>query len=263
MLKVTLDSVGLQNQLEGYKMELSHYTTLSKLFEYPDESYYSHVTKMISELAAQYPDASEELEAFSKLLPTDIYKLQELYTKSFEVQAVTSLEIGYLLYGDDYTRGEVMVGLNQEHRAVGNELGTELSDHLSNVLRLLPKMQDETVIHDLVTMMVAPAVEVMMHEYTPKNMEAKDKLYKKQYKTLIIPSVPVGMFLHLIKALFMILDSDFALIKENKPFGDASFIGFLSSELEVEEGKKSSNSSCGPTFDTSGVMTSGSCGSCV
>jgi len=238
MLKVTLDSVGHQNQLEGYKMELSHYTTLSKLFEYPDESYYSHITNMISELATKYPDASKELEAFSKLVPTDIYKLQELYTKSFEVQAVTSLEIGYLLYGDDYTRGEVMVGLNQEHRAVGNELGTELSDHLSNVLRLLPKMQDETVINDLVTMMVAPAVEVMMHEYTPKNMEAKDKLYKKQYKTLIIP-----------------------LIKENKPFGDASFIGFLSSELEVEEGKKSSNSSCGPTFDTSGVMTSSGCGS--
>jgi len=243
-------------------MELSHYTTLSKLFEYPDESYESLVTKMISELAEQYPDASKELEAFSRLLPTDTYRLQELYTKSFEVQAVTSLEIGDLRYGDDYTRGEVMVGLNQEQRAVGNELGTELSDHLSNVLRLRPKMKDETVINDLVTMMIAPAVEVMMHEYTPKNMEAKDKLYKKQYKTLIIPSVPVGMFLHLIKAIYMILDTDFALIKENKPFGDASFIGFLSSELEVEEGKQSSNS-CKPAFDPSGVAAaSSSCGGC-
>lgn len=262
MLRVTQDLDLHQSRLEGYKMELNHYTTLSKLFEYPGESYYSHLKGLISDMSSQYPDASKELEAFSKLLPTDIYKLQEIYTKSFEVQAVTSLEIGYLLYGDDYTRGDVMVGLNQEHRAVGNDLGTELSDHLSNVLRLLPKMQDKTVVHDLVTMMVAPAVEVMMHEYTPKNMEEKDKLYRKQYKTLIIPSVPVGMFLHLIKALFMILDSDFALIKENKPFGDASFLGFLSSELEVEEGKKSSNSSCGPTFDTSGVMTSSSCGSC-
>ncbi|RLA69670.1 MAG: hypothetical protein DRG09_05240 [Epsilonproteobacteria bacterium] len=243
-------------------MKLSHYTRLARLFEYPDESYTSLVTNMASELAVQYPDASKELEAFSKLLPKDTYRLQELYTKSFEVQAVTSLEIGYLLYGDDYTRGEVMVHLNQEHRAVGNDLGTELSDHLSNVLKLLPQMQDKTVVNDLVTMMVAPAVEIMMHEYTPKNMEAKDKLYKKQYKTLIIPSVPVGMFLHLIKALFMILDSDFALIKENKPFGDASFLGFLTSELEVEEGKKSSNS-CAPTFDASGVMTTSSCGSCA
>jgi hypothetical protein len=91
-------------------------------------------------------------------------------------------------------------------------------------------------------------------------MEEKDKLYKKQYKTLIVPSVPVGMFLHLIRALYMIFDSDFSLIKENKPFGDASFLGFLSSELEVEEGKQSSNS-CKPAFDPSGVMPSG-CGSC-
>ena len=262
MLKVTLVLVGQQNQLEGYKMNKDHYTAIAKLFDYPDATYYSHVTDMASELAEQYPDASKELDAFSKLLPNDVYVLQELYTKSFEVQAVTSLEIGYLLYGDDYTRGEVMVGLNQEHRAVGNELGTELSDHLANVLRLLPKMKDEAVVNELVTLMVAPAVEVMMKEYTPKNMEEKDKLYNKQYKTLIIPSVPVGMFLHLIKALFMILDSDFALIKENKPFGDASFIGFLSAELEVEEGKKSSNS-CAPTFDTSGVMTGSGCGSCA
>lgn len=261
MLKVILDLVGHQNQLEESKMQRSHYATLSRLFDYPDESYYSLVTNVASELSAQYPDASKELEAFSKLLPTDIYRLQELYTKSFEVQAVTSLEIGYLLYGDDYTRGEVMVHLNQEHRAVGNELGTELSDHLANVLRLLSKMKDEAVINDLVTMMIVPAVEVMMKEYTPKSMEEKDKLYKKQYKTLIIPSVPVGMFLHLIKALYIVFDSDFALIKEDKPFGDVSFFGFLSSELEVEEGKQSSNS-CKPAFDPSGVVSS-SCGSCV
>jgi len=264
MLKGILALVGLQNQLEEYNMKKAHYTTLAKLFEYPsDESYYTSVMDAINELSTDYPDAATELEAFSKLLPKDLYQLQEIYTKSFEVQAVTSLEIGYLLYGDDYTRGEVMVHLNREHTAVGNALGTELSDHIGNVLRLLPKMKDESVIDDLVTLMIAPAVEVMMKEYTPNNMEAKDKLYKKQYKTLIIPSVPVGMFLHLIKALYMVLDSDFALIKENKPFGDASFLGFLSSELEVEEGKKSSNS-CSPTFNTSGVMPGMSgCSGCL
>lgn len=243
-------------------MQLSHYKSIARLFDYPDESYASLLADTIKELAAKYPDATQELEAYASLIPKDTYRLQELYTKSFEVQAVTSLEIGYLLYGDDYTRGEVMVHLNKEHREVGNELGTELSDHLANVLRLLPMMSDEVVINDLVTMMIAPAVEVMMKEYSPSNMEAKDKLYKKQYKTLIIPSVPVGMFLHLIKSLYLVLDVDFALIKENKPFGDASFFGFLSSELEVEEGKQSSNS-CKPAFDPSGVMTGSSCGTCA
>jgi hypothetical protein len=179
------------------------------------------------------------------------------------VQAVTSLEIGYLLYGDDYTRGEIMSHLQEEHRKVNNALGGELADHLSNVLRLLTKMKDEQTLVDLVTLMIAPAVEVMIQEYSPNNMEAKDKLYQKQYKTLITPSVPVGMFLHLIKALYMVLDRDFVLIKDNKPFADASFLGFLSSELEVEEGKKSSNSSCMPSFDVSGIMANSSCGGCT
>ncbi|NEW60217.1 hypothetical protein GSY74_02880 [Sulfurovum sp. bin170] len=236
-------------------MELNQYRLLSKLFDYPDDSYREHITKVAEALRAEYPSVSVELEGLLKLLPVDTYDIQELYTKSFEVQAVTSLEIGYVLYGDDYTRGEVLSNLNAEHKAVGNECGGELSDHLGNVLRLIPKMRDKKLLNDLATLMVAPAVENMMKEYTPSSMQQKDKLYKKQYKTLIIPAFPLGMFLHLFKALYIVLDSDFELIKENKPFEDVSFFGFLKSELEVEEGKKSSNS-CSTTFNTCGTPTS-------
>lgn len=233
-------------------MKLSHYTVLSQLFDYPDESYSTLVSKTIDTLREMYPDASLELEEFKKLLPTKTYELQELYTKSFEVQAVTSLEIGYVLYGDDYTRGEVLVHLNKEHRSVSNDCAGELSDHLGNILRLIPKMKNQDTVNDLMTMMLAPAIEIMMNEYSPASMEQKDKLYKKQYKTLIVPSFPLAMFLHLFKALYIVLDSDFSLIKENRPFQDASFFGFLKNELEIEEGKKSSNS-CSTTFNSCGT----------
>ncbi len=239
-------------------MQLSHYTVLSRLFDYPDESYHVLIEKAIDTLGENYPDASFELEEFTKLLPTKMYELQELYTKSFEVQAVTSLEIGYVLYGDDYTRGEVLTHLNKEHKNVGNDCAGELSDHLGNVLRLIPKMKEPNIVNDLVTMMLAPAIEIMMNEYRPESMKQKDKLYKKQYKTLIVPDFPLGMFLHLFKALYIVLDSDFSLIKENRPFQDASFFGFLKSELEVEEGKQSSNS-CSTTFNTQGTMGTKSC----
>jgi nitrate reductase assembly molybdenum cofactor insertion protein NarJ len=242
-------------------MNLDHYARISLLFDYPSESYYKILAGVKDELGEKYSDALKELGEFEKLIPKNIYKLQEIFTKSFEVQAVTSLEIGYLLYGDDYTRGDVMVGLNQEHRAVNNDCGEELSDHLANVLRLVSKMKNQKTIEELVTLMVAPAVENMMKEFTPSSIEQKDELYKKQYKTLIVPSVPLGMFLHLIKALYLVLDKDFALIQENKPFGDTSFFGFLKSELEVEEGKKSSNTGCGPTFNVDGTMGS-SCSTC-
>ncbi len=238
-------------------MNLDHYAKFSLLFDYPAQNYYKAIAEVKTVLAGKYDSALEELEKFEKLIPKDIHQLQEIYTKSFEVQAVTSLEIGYLLYGDDYTRGDVMVGLSQEHDAVNNDCGYELSDHLTNVLRLISKMKNQETIKELVRLMIAPAVENMMKEFTPSSMEQKDALYKKQYKTLIVPDVPLAMFMHLIKAIYLVLDTDFELIKENKPFGDTSFFGFLSSELEVEEGKKSSNTSCGPTFNVGGTMGSG------
>ncbi len=127
---------------------MREYELLSRLFEYPDDNYKEIVIKTADSLEDKYPEASNELREFYKLLPDDVYAMQELYTKSFEVQAVTSLEIGYVLYGDDYTRGEVLANLSAEHKAVGNECGQELADHLSNVLRLIPKIKDKELLND-------------------------------------------------------------------------------------------------------------------
>ncbi len=237
---------------------MKHYIAISKLFDYPDDNYLENIDRASKALLANYPSASIELRELKNLLPTDIYKLQELYTKSFEVQAVTSLEVGYVLYGDDYTRGRILANLSAEHRAVDNDCGGELPDHLANLLRLIPKIESQELLDDLVKLLIAPGVENMMKEYSPSSMIQKDRLYKKQYKTLIVPETPLGVFLHLFKALYILLDSDFELIKENKPFEDTSFFGFLKSELEVEEGKKSSNS-CSGTFNTCGIPTT-SCG---
>lgn len=252
-----------KNQQEEYSMNLNHYALLSKLFEYPDEKYINYVNEAKDALSKDYPLALNELEEFLELLPTSTYDIQELYTKSFEVQAITSLEIGYVLYGDEYTRGEILSNLSDEHRQVQNELDGELADHLGNVLRLVSKMENVEVRDDFVKLMLGPAIEIMMDEYNPDIMKKKNELYQKQYKTVIVASFPLVMFIHLFKALYIVLDKDFALIKDNKPFQDASFFGFLKNELEVEEGKNSSNeiNSC-TTFDASGKPAASSCGTC-
>ncbi len=48
-------------------------------------------------------------------------------------------------------------------------------------------MEDKQTLNDLVRLMVAPAVENMMKEYTPSSMKQKEKFYKKKYKTLNCP----------------------------------------------------------------------------
>jgi len=228
------------------------YELLSKIFEYPKDDYKEHIKSVAESIKEKYPIASKELMELYSKLPDNIYRLQELYTKSFEVQAITSLEIGYVLYGDDYTRGEILANLSAEHKKVGNICKEELPDHLSNILKLIARMEDKETLNDLVRFMVAPAVENMIKEYIPSAIRQKEKFYKKKYKTLIVSSTPLGVYLYLFKALYSMLDSDFELIKENRPFADVSFFGFLRSELEVEEGKRSSNS-CSMQFNSCGM----------
>lgn len=234
-------------------MKLNHYISLANLFEYPGDNYHDVIVEAINVISKDYPSASSELEKFLKLLPMQTSQLQELYSKSFEVQAVTSLDVGYVLFGDDYKRGEVLVNLNNEHNKVKNNCGKELADFLPNLLRLLPKIEDTEVLREMVSMLIAPSVEKMMDEYKSSAMRAKDKLYQKQYKTLIVSSFPLTIFLHAFNALYITLDNDFTLIKDVKPFEDKSFLGHIRGELEVQEGKQSSNS-CGV-----GSCGSGSC----
>jgi nitrate reductase assembly molybdenum cofactor insertion protein NarJ len=234
-------------------MNLEHYVAIAKLFDYPEDNYYDAINEAIETLSDNYPKAKEELGKFLELLPMQLSDAQELYSKSFEVQAVTSLDVGYILYGDDYQRGVILVNLNQEHAKVNNECGTELGDFLPNLLRLLSKMEDKEVITDLVTMIIAPGVEKMIDEFHPAMLQEKDKLYEKQYKVLIATDYPVVIFSHILYAIYSILDTDFTLIKENKPFKDESFLGHIRSELEIQEGKQSSNS-----CDT-GSCSTGSC----
>ena len=146
---------------------MREYELLSKLFEYPDSSYKQSIVDIADNIKEKYPLASKELMELHSKLPNDIYKLQELYTKSFEVQAITSLEIGYVLYGDDYTRGEILANLSAEQKRVGNSCDMELPDHLSNILRLISRLEDRELLDDLITLMVAPAVENMIKEFTP------------------------------------------------------------------------------------------------
>jgi len=223
-------------------MSLKHYENISKLFEYPSDDYFKLIIQARDSLDDNYKEAKSKLDEFAKLLPMQINEVQELYLKSFDVQAVTSLDIGYILYGDDYQRGLILANLTKEHEKVNNNCGSELSDYLPNLLRLLAKSDEKEFVEDLATMFITPALEKMIDEFEPSLLEAKNKLYKKQYKTLIVPRYSIQIFSHILHALYLILDNDFKLIKENKPFKDESFTAHLTSELEVQEGKQSSNS---------------------
>ena len=228
-------------QREGREVEgLTHYRLLADLFEYPHAGYPSKVMTVKGLLDDHCPVAAVELEQFLRLLPgSDLTAMQELFTRSFDVQAMTTLDIGYVLFGDDYKRGELLANLNREHREAENDCGRELADHLPNVLRLVAKLEDEDLIKEMVESILAPALREMMSEFCPDRIAKKNESYKKHYKTIIeMPSVgneAIALYQFPLKALYEVLKQDFSLV-ETIPSEQANdFLGSLRRENEIEE----------------------------
>lgn len=164
----------------------SLYPLLATLFHYPDAGFAGRVQHVQAVLDRRHPDAADALRPFTRFAAAaDLATLQEQYTRSFDVQAVTTLDLGYVLFGDDYKRGAMLVHLNREHRVAGNPCHGELADHLPNVLRLLPRMTDETLRRELVRKIVLPALDKMLDDFDPDKMARKKKVYLKHHRTWI------------------------------------------------------------------------------
>lgn len=217
-----------------------HLQLLASLFEYPDADYPDRVRDVKDCLTGRYSDASAELERFIELLPVDdLQKMQELFTRSFDVQAVTTLDIGYVLFGDDYKRGILLANLNREHRNAGIDTGTELADYIPNLLRLMAVIEDEEVLRDLAYAILAPALLEMIGEFSTERIQKRNKSYEKHYKTLIeTPAVAVEavtLYQFALKSLYAVLKQDFALIETMPLQRSNDFLASVSRENEIEE----------------------------
>lgn len=221
----------------------THYEQLALLFDYPEADMPLHVRTLLARLEGDYPEAAEALERFAVLLPGEGNELtrvekdevQELFTRSFQVQAVTTLDVGYIAFGDDYKRAELLVNLNREHREVGVDCGSELSDHLPNVLRLLARWADEEMCEEFVDLILHPALERMVEEFGSRRIEARNRLYKKHHKTLIVTSeLRATMYQHALKALLEVVRADFRLEECSKPEETSDFLRHIGREMEIE-----------------------------
>ncbi len=221
----------------------AHYEHLARLFDYPQRDYPVWVQSVYDQLAGRYILAAAEIETFATQLPTqgeafspeELDEVQEIFTRSFDVQSITTLSVGYVMFGDDYKRGELLVNLNRELRDVGIDCGTELPDHLPNVLRLIARWDDRDLATEFVEEILHPAIEQMIEEFGVRRMEAKDKLYRKHYKTLIASSAERGtMFREPLAALLSVLKQDFHLSELVPPEKDNDFLGAIGRELEIE-----------------------------
>ena len=217
-------------------ISFKQYALLAELFGYPEEDFRLKVREVQEYLDREYPQAGEILLPFTELISRISRTAQEeLFTRTFDVQAITTMDLGYVLFGDDYKRGAILVNLNREHRDAGNDCGNELADHLPNVLRLLAKMKKPELRVELVQKIVSPALRKINNEFDPRKIEQKNKIYHKHHRTLLERPENFGTIYQFpIKAVYTVLNDDFGSAPvEIRPHA-SNFLKSVGREMNLE-----------------------------
>ena len=195
-----------------------NYGMLSDMFYYPEnEGYKTKMKEIHAYLLNVLPEAADAMQPFMDFMEISSFQeIQELFLRSFDLQAITTLDIGFVLFGEDYKRGKLLVHLNEEHRNVGNDCHSELSDHLPNILNLLGKMKDIAIRNEIATRLVMPAIEKMIKEFSIDKIEKKDVVYKKHQKVLLDYSTGYRLvYQTLLQTLFIAMKKDFDYVPED------------------------------------------------
>ena len=149
--------------------DFKHYTIIANLFRYPTEKLMDDALETISVLSDKNPEQAEVVKSFIEDFSSlTLHQKQEYYIKTFDIQAVCFLDVGYVLYGEDYKRGDFLVQMKEEQRNANNDCGVELSDHLPNVLTLLSKTREKFA-EELIATICIPALDEMINKFNMQN----------------------------------------------------------------------------------------------
>ncbi len=131
----------------------SLYDMFARVVSYPVEEYKETVRALRDDIRELHPESAraslpaskrpdEHLNLFmSSIQSLTLADLEELYTRTFDINAIASLEIGWHLYGEAYERGVFLVRMRELLRTHGIEESNELPDHLSHVLMALGRLE--------------------------------------------------------------------------------------------------------------------------
>jgi nitrate reductase molybdenum cofactor assembly chaperone len=140
-----------------------HYAIFAPIFRYPEEKLEYYTEKLLGPVARSFPERARcVMDIIESQRTLSLGQQQEYYLRTFDVQAVCCLYIGYLLFGDDEKRARVLVNLQDEHRRTGVDCRGELADHLPNVLELLAKTPDNDFAEELGYIFLIPVVKFML-----------------------------------------------------------------------------------------------------
>lgn len=207
----------------------NQYNILANLFRYPDADYKKNVATCKELLCNEYPEAySIGLPFFEFIEKADVYEIEEVFGKTFHIQAICYLDLGYVLFAEDYKRGEFLVKMKNEQRNAQNDCGEELADNLPNVLTLMAKMEDEEFLEEFAIRILDKALIKMLAEFDSARMELKDKVRKKKQKVILLEDLEnKNVYQYAIQSLLTVVNEDF----KNIEFNDVEIVPTLGGDF--------------------------------
>jgi len=132
---------------------------LARLIAYPRPGFAEAAEEWCARVEAACPAAAEHLHPFvrhANSISTE--ELEELYTRTFDNSPDHALEIGWHVFGENYSRGAFLVRMRNLLDELNLPEGTELPDHLGHLLAVLARCESDYA-GKLVHASILPAVK--------------------------------------------------------------------------------------------------------
>lgn len=138
------------------------YDIYAALLGYPGEDHGERVASYAMRIAGAEPAGAAEEDGVSAATASIMKfldetaavpqgEMEELYTRTFDINPVASLELGWHLYGEQYERGAFLVKMRQLLHRHFIEEAVELPDHMTHALLLAGRMENPEADHFAVT----------------------------------------------------------------------------------------------------------------
>jgi nitrate reductase delta subunit len=151
------------------------YEILASSLEYPAEDWNARLDRCRQWLTIQEPEVAVQFIRFRrKVKELSIAQVQELYTRTFDLNPVCTLDIGYHLFGESYKRGELLAKLRETEAPYELGQANQLPDHLPVLLRLLTKLEDEELRLALMSEILIPALGKMLEALSQTDNPYRD-----------------------------------------------------------------------------------------
>ena len=159
------------------------YLAFAPLLEYPTQDLAQQAQDCSQLLTRNNSPAVDVLEGFSRFVEqTPLSQIEELFTTTFDLQAICYPYVGYHLFGESHKRGMFMAKLNEKYQETGFTAGKELPDHVSVVLRFLAVTNESDFCQTLIVEGLVPTLVKMSQVLS----EGQENPYASVIKALFL-----------------------------------------------------------------------------